>query len=164
MPLDLPAFRRLSCGIVILNPDRELLLCHVTGQDHWDLPKGGLDAGETPLEAALRETREETGLSLDAEADRLRDLGRLRYTSKKDLHLFAIRLPRFDLAQLHCASHFQERPTGRRLPEMDGYDWVDFDGVAARCTAKMAAVLTTGLNLDRLLGSLTEEESSATLA
>lgn len=164
MPLDLPSSRRLSCGIVILNPGRELLLCHVTGQGHWDLPKGGMDAGETPLEAALRETREETGLSLAAEADRLRDLGRLRYTGKKDLHLFAIRMPRFDLAPLHCASVFEERPSGRRLPEMDGYAWVGFERVAERCTAKMAAVLTTTLNLDHLLGSLTEQERSATLA
>ena len=53
----LPA-RKLSCGIVILNDAAELLLCHVTGHDHWDLPKGGAMAGETPLQAALRETAE----------------------------------------------------------------------------------------------------------
>ena len=45
--------RRLSCGIVIVNDARELLLCHVTGHDHWDLPKGGAMDGETALRAAL---------------------------------------------------------------------------------------------------------------
>lgn len=30
---------------------------------NWDLPKGRLEPGETPLEAAIREVREETGLS-----------------------------------------------------------------------------------------------------
>jgi bis(5'-nucleosidyl)-tetraphosphatase len=30
---------------------------------NWDLPKGRLEADETPLEAAIREVREETGLS-----------------------------------------------------------------------------------------------------
>jgi len=30
---------------------------------NWDLPKGRLEAGETTLEAAIREVREETGLS-----------------------------------------------------------------------------------------------------
>ena len=26
-----------------------MLLCHVTGQDHWDLPKGGAHDGESAL-------------------------------------------------------------------------------------------------------------------
>ena len=72
--------RRLSCGIVAIAPTRELLLCHVTGQRHWDLPKGVLDAGETPLAAALRELREEAGLTLPAGS--LRDLG---YTKVRNL-------------------------------------------------------------------------------
>ena len=63
--MDLFAPRRLSCGILILNAQHELLLCHVTGQDHWDLPKGGAHADESPLQAALRETREETGWEVE---------------------------------------------------------------------------------------------------
>ena len=31
---------------------------------HWDLPGGGREKGETPVECVLRETREEVGLSL----------------------------------------------------------------------------------------------------
>ena len=113
--------RRLSCGILILSDRQELLLCHVTGQDHWDLPKGGAHEDESPLQAALRETREETGLGLAADA--LLDLGRFDYRPKKDLHLFATLMPRFDLASLYCESHFSQYATGQRLPEMDGYDW-----------------------------------------
>jgi 8-oxo-dGTP pyrophosphatase MutT (NUDIX family) len=141
--------RRLSCGVVILNADRELLLCHVTGQNHWDLPKGGIDSGETPLQAALRETREETGLRLSAEA--LLDLGRFEYTGKKDLHLFATRMARFDIAHLHCESHYVDRPSGRSLPEMDGYGWFAFDRIAALCTAKMTAVLVAKIALGEVL-------------
>jgi 8-oxo-dGTP pyrophosphatase MutT (NUDIX family) len=145
--------RRLSCGIVIVNEQAELLLCHVTGQDHWDLPKGGPHTDESPLQAALRETREETGLRFDADA--LLELGRLDYRPKKDLHLFAALLPRLDVAQLRCDSHFSQLGTGRRLPEMDGYGWFSFDRAPAQVTSKMAAVLTQRMDLNRVLGALT---------
>jgi putative (di)nucleoside polyphosphate hydrolase len=151
-PMDFLAPRRLSCGILILNGQQELLLCHVTGQDHWDLPKGGAHEGETPLQAALRETREETGLDLLAEA--LHELGRFDYRPKKDLYLFATLMPRFDLAQLRCESRFAQYATGQRLPEMDGYEWVRFERVAELCTPKMTAVLHGRLDLQRVLDTL----------
>ena len=141
--------KRLSCGVVIVNDDHELLLCHVTGQNHWDLPKGGINNGESPLQAALRETREETGLRL--QASELIDLGRFTYTAKKDLHLFALRTERFDINMLRCESHFSERYSGKRLPEMDGFGWFGFARVAALCTPKMAQVLGDKLDLTQLL-------------
>ncbi len=33
--------------------------------DAWQMPQGGIDAGETPRDAALRELTEETGVSAD---------------------------------------------------------------------------------------------------
>jgi 8-oxo-dGTP pyrophosphatase MutT (NUDIX family) len=147
----LPFAKRLSCGVVILNDQAELLLCHVTGQDHWDLPKGGIDAGETPLAAALRETEEETGLRLPGQA--LLDLGCLPYRLRKDLHLFAALLPRIDPATLRCESRFSDAD-GERLPEMDGYAWFAFAQVGQRCSRKLAAVLLDRLNLDEVLRRL----------
>jgi len=147
--------RRLSCGIVVLAPTRELLLCHVTGQRHWDLPKGGIHDGETPVDAALRETREETGLDFAPEA--LLDLGRFTYTSKKDLHLFAVPSPRLDPASLCCESTFVERGSQRRLPEMDGFGWFAVARLNELCTSRMAAVLTQALEGDRVFASLRPE-------
>ncbi|MBC8055421.1 MAG: NUDIX hydrolase [Rhizobiales bacterium] len=144
--------KRLSCGVVILNPDRELLLCHVTGQNHWDLPKGGIDPGETPLDAALRETREESGLLLSAET--LLDLGRFTYTNKKNLHLFACLMPRLDLKALRCESRYLDRYSGRQMPEMDGYGWFAFDRVATLCTPKMGQLLGNRIDLNGVLAQL----------
>jgi 8-oxo-dGTP pyrophosphatase MutT (NUDIX family) len=150
--MDLFSPRKLSCGVVIVNDAAELLLCHVTGQDHWDLPKGGAHAGESPLAAALRETREETGLALDPAA--LLDLGRLPFRARKDLHLFATLAADLDPAALVCESHFVCARSGRRLPEMDGYGWFAFERVGALCTPRLASVLRDRLDLGRLLAAL----------
>ena len=41
--------------------DIEVLVVHRPRYEDWSLPKGKLDAGETPEQAALREVWEETG-------------------------------------------------------------------------------------------------------
>lgn len=57
------AVKILSAGVVVLNGDRDryryLLL---RAYNYWDFPKGVVEPGETPLEAAIREVEEETGL------------------------------------------------------------------------------------------------------
>jgi 8-oxo-dGTP pyrophosphatase MutT (NUDIX family) len=51
-----------SCGFLIVRgePIREFLL--MRHADRWDLPKGHVDPGETDMQCALRELREETGI------------------------------------------------------------------------------------------------------
>jgi 8-oxo-dGTP pyrophosphatase MutT (NUDIX family) len=54
---------RLSSGVVIVNgagAQRQVLL--LRAYKNWDFPKGLVEAGEEPFEAALREVREETTL------------------------------------------------------------------------------------------------------
>jgi 8-oxo-dGTP pyrophosphatase MutT (NUDIX family) len=64
----LPTRSLVSAGGVVVDdrPDGSrwvLLIVHrsMSGHPRWTLPKGGLEDGETPEEAALREVREETG-------------------------------------------------------------------------------------------------------
>ena len=51
-------------GVVFGDDDRIVLLGFSTpnGVRRWSLPKGALEPGETPEQAAVREVREETGL------------------------------------------------------------------------------------------------------
>jgi 8-oxo-dGTP pyrophosphatase MutT (NUDIX family) len=54
-----------STGIVLFRNDsgkNEFLLLNYP-QGHWDFIKGKVEEGETPHETALRETKEETGIS-----------------------------------------------------------------------------------------------------
>jgi 8-oxo-dGTP pyrophosphatase MutT (NUDIX family) len=145
--------KRLSCGILVLNPQRELLLCHATGTFVWDIPKGGAEVGEAPLQTAIRETAEETGLRFVPED--LLELGCFEYRPAKDLHLFAALVDRVDPGGLRCHSHFVD-VWGRRRPEMDAYRWTTFERVPRRCTPRMGRLLTQTLSLPQLLQQLTE--------
>lgn len=49
-----------AAGGLVFNPAGELLVFF--RRDSWDMPKGKIDPGETPEQAALREVTEETGL------------------------------------------------------------------------------------------------------
>jgi 8-oxo-dGTP diphosphatase len=55
-----------SVSAIIFNEDRtEVLLVKRRDIPVWVLPGGGIDAGESPEEAALREASEETGFTLE---------------------------------------------------------------------------------------------------
>src|SRR5208282_6464634 len=55
--------KRLSAGVVVVNvAQRKLKFLLLRAYRNWDFPKGLVEAGEEPIDAALREVREETTL------------------------------------------------------------------------------------------------------
>jgi len=58
------ALEEQSAGIVAfrVDEDGQRLYLLLDYGHHWDFPKGHLEAGETPIEAARRELKEETGV------------------------------------------------------------------------------------------------------
>jgi 8-oxo-dGTP pyrophosphatase MutT (NUDIX family) len=141
-----------SCGVLVVDRERELLLGHATGAAHWDIPKGVGEAAETARETAVREALEECGLRLDPAA--LLDLGRFAYRPGKDLQLYATLMDRIDVSQCTCTSLFRD-PRGHMRPEMDAFEWTAFERVPARCARNMARVLTVSVSLDDVLARLT---------
>lgn len=58
--------RRISSGAMILEDKKGQALIVKSGyKPHWTFPGGIIDAGETPKEAAIRETFEEVGIRVD---------------------------------------------------------------------------------------------------
>src|SRR3954467_10488670 len=68
-----------SYGGVVVRGD-QLLVITPAGKRVTGLPKGGMEAGETPEQVAAREVREETGI----QANVIEPLGDVRYTYRRD--------------------------------------------------------------------------------
>ena len=56
---------RPNAGIVVFRDDKKVLMCHRLNQktDGWQFPQGGIEDGESPQQAALRELEEETSIT-----------------------------------------------------------------------------------------------------
>ncbi len=53
-----------AAGVVLLNDAGQAAVVHRYRRDDWSLPKGKLESGEYSIDAAIRETREETGIDV----------------------------------------------------------------------------------------------------
>jgi predicted NUDIX family NTP pyrophosphohydrolase len=126
-----------SGGILLFrlnNQKLEVMLVHPGGpfwtkkdEGAWSIPKGVFEEHESPLDAAKREFKEETGF--DAVGEFI-DLGNLTQPSKKIVHAWALKK---DLDETKVVSNkfSLEWPRGsgimREFPEIDKAGWFDVD-------------------------------------
>jgi len=123
-----------SCGVIITD-GKNILLGHSTGNKHWDIPKGQMDAGESYREAALRELHEETGIFLTD--DDVVEIGVMDYTLRKNLYLCYYKTPTLpDIDTIVCTSMCEVK--GRVFPELDKFEYVPFSYIRTYTTENMA--------------------------
>ena len=53
-----------SCGCIVFNEKNQILLVH-QNTGHWGLPKGHVEPGETEIQTAKREVKEETNIDVE---------------------------------------------------------------------------------------------------
>lgn len=121
-----------AAGLFLVNKDNKILVGHPTNHDpnFWSIPKGKIDEGETPLQAAIRETYEESNVKLFQDLHDFVELGKQVYKhKKKEITLFAhfeTDSARWDeRLNIACNSNVPEERGG--FPEMDAFKWVTLD-------------------------------------
>lgn len=90
------------------------------------LPKGHLDEGETPLQAAMREVREEAGV----EVTLLAELGEVRYWYTRDRRRISKAVAFFLFRYLSgdVADHDEEVEEARWMPLQEAIRALSYDG------------------------------------
>lgn len=132
-----------SGGILLYRYDRhdglQVLLVHPGGPywakkdaGAWSIPKGTFEENETPLDAARREFREETGFDAGGE---FLDLGQVKQRSNKVVHVFALEAA-IDATRVHSNTFSMEWPPNsgqtREYPEVDRAKWFNLDEARVR--------------------------------
>ena len=128
-----------TCGILITN-GTDLLICRPTNSLQWDIPKGRQDPDESYADTAIRELREETGISVKEDA--LTYIGLYDYKPTKQLALFRCYVETMpDPALCHCESKFLQ--DGELYPEMDRFAVTHVAGAVWLMNPNMNRILTT---------------------
>lgn len=146
---------KISAGVLLWrrrNGAIEVLLVHPGGPfwvrkdaGAWTLPKGLVEEGELPEDAARREFTEETGWSAQGE---LLALGTVRQKAGKIVHGFALEQDADPDTLVSCTFPL-EWPRGsgviRQVPEIDRAAWLELPVAKEKINPAQAAFL------DRLL-------------
>ncbi len=59
--------KEISCGAIVIKNGKVLLIKHKEG--HWGFPKGHMESGESYIETAKREVKEETNIDIKILSD-----------------------------------------------------------------------------------------------
>ncbi|MGH7915733.1 MAG: NUDIX hydrolase [Candidatus Binataceae bacterium] len=116
-------WRRLGDGSI------SVVLVRPAGRSTWVLPKGHVEAGETVAQAATREVREESGLTVGT----IEPLGEISYVYSSRERNGATLMRIFKHVHFFLMEH-TGGDTSAHDSEIDEVAWLSFDEALARAT------------------------------
>lgn len=121
-------------ALVVLRHGSRVLMVHERARGCWELPGGGIDPGETPRAAAVRELWEETGQSLPEDALRFAGFARTVLGPRREVRYGAVYTARTDaplpftpnseISEVHWRDGLEplpEVPGGGQVQTVDEY-------------------------------------------
>ena len=126
--------RTLSAGVVVVRREGDAWRCLLLRAfQYWDSPKGQVEDGEKPIQAALREVREETGI---------RDLDFIRGHDYVETGPYARgKVARYYLAETHSRHVVLGVNPELGRPEHQEYRWVSFRRARQLASPRVKRVL-----------------------
>ena len=117
---------KISAGLAIIY-DNKVLLCHTTNRGwygSYGIPKGGIEKGESKLDAAIRETKEEVGIrvpkNLIDKTEHTFTLTTRKYKYTKIVYYFVVNIS--DLSQIGL----KDLRVPKKQLQLEEVDWAGF--------------------------------------
>lgn len=134
--------KTITCATILLSKDKKHILVGKIGlQKKYDLPKGRMETGESEIETAIRELKEETGLVIDKfnyVQHQKNSIRNLFFNKDKNISIFFIYdkdniwINDENMNKLKCSTYFtlnenKNNPTinMKQYPELEGFKKVD---------------------------------------
>lgn len=144
--------KNISAGLLMYRrygEEWQLFLAHPGGpyfekkdEGWWTIPKGLPEAGEEPLETAIREFREETGIPINGP---YLPLGRIKQKGGKWVHAWAFEGDWQEEKGIRCNTFKVEWPykSGRwqEYPEVDRVGWFSYEEACRKINAAQIPLL-----------------------
>jgi predicted NUDIX family NTP pyrophosphohydrolase len=131
---------RKPAGIFLVHPGGPFWAKKDMGA--WSIPKGEFEDDESPLDAAIREMKEETGIKVSGT---FIELNPVKQKGGKVIYAWAIQMD-FDPAQITSNSFELEWPpkSGKKklFPEIDKAAWFNFDEVKIKIIEGQASLIS----------------------